>query len=102
MKWTFLLLFLSAWAFAEQKKTVYNPFTGKLDFITTLSSGTLPSGSTFYIQDNGTGGLFEINTSSPGSVVQGQYSFSNVDGSIAWWVWVNGHRYRLTPVLLDP
>lgn len=39
--------------YAETTKTKFNPFTGKLDFITTLSSTTLPSGSTQYIQNTG-------------------------------------------------
>ena len=36
---------------AESVKTIFNPFSGKLDFITTLSSTTLSSGSTHYIQN---------------------------------------------------
>lgn len=36
---------------AEQTKFIYNPFTSKLDAITALSSSTLPSGSTQYIQN---------------------------------------------------
>ena len=45
------LLFSVSFADGEQTKTKFNPFTGKLDFITTLSSTPLPSGSTQYIQN---------------------------------------------------
>lgn len=45
------LTILSSSASAETLKTVFNPFTGKFDYITRLDSTTLPSGSTFYIQN---------------------------------------------------
>jgi hypothetical protein len=49
----FLLLTLCAsTASSEQLKTVYNPWTGKQDYITKLSSTTLPTGSTHYVQTN--------------------------------------------------
>lgn len=35
---------------AEAYSTIYNPFTGKLDYVG-ISSASLPSGSTFYIQN---------------------------------------------------
>lgn len=43
------LLGLSGTAYSESTKTLFNPFTGKLDFITKVSSDTLPPGSTNYI-----------------------------------------------------
>lgn len=49
-----LLIGFSTISLAEQLKTVYNPFTGKLDYITALSSSSLPSGSTQYIQNTNT------------------------------------------------
>lgn len=49
----FLYLFLvSGIAKAETLKLVPNPFTGKLDYITKLSSTTIPTGSTNYVQTN--------------------------------------------------
>lgn len=45
------LLLTSSFGFAEPTKTIFNPFTGKLDYITKMSSSTLPSGSTQYIQN---------------------------------------------------
>lgn len=38
-------------ASAETYKTVYNPWTQKLDYTTVVTSGTLPGGSTQYIQN---------------------------------------------------
>jgi hypothetical protein len=38
----------------ETYKTIYSPFTGKLDFVTVVTSGTLPTGSTQYIQNRNT------------------------------------------------
>lgn len=102
MKKCLLLLLLASSIHAETTKTVFNPFTGKLDFITTLSSTTLPAGSTFYIQDNGVGGLFEVNTSSPGINITGQLSTSKVDSVVSVWLWANGHRWRFAPTLDDP
>lgn len=43
-------LFFGCLARAETTKTVYNPFTGRLDYITALTSSTVPSGSTQYVQ----------------------------------------------------
>lgn len=58
MKKLFLsaLLFLSASAslLAETTSQEFNPLTGKFDLITVVSSSTLPSGSTFYIQNTNT------------------------------------------------
>ena len=69
MKKLFLsaLLFLSASAslLAETTKQTFNPLTGKFDLITVLSSSTLPSGSTFYIQNTSnlqTGAGFNISS----------------------------------------
>jgi len=41
MRWIFLfvLLFLSSSAWAEQVKTIFNPFTNKPDYITRLDTG---------------------------------------------------------------
>lgn len=39
-------------AFSESLKTVFNPFTNKSDYITVLSSKTIPIGSTNYVQTN--------------------------------------------------
>lgn len=47
-----LLLLLASLVAAEPVKTIFNPFSGKLDFITQVTSGTLPSGSTYYIQNS--------------------------------------------------
>lgn len=70
MKWTVFLIFLSVTSYAEQTKTVFNPFTGKLDYITVLSSSTLPSGSTQYIQNTFT----PTTTTQVFSVQQGSFS----------------------------
>jgi hypothetical protein len=52
MKWKiFSLIFLASTCWAESTKTTFNPFTGKLDFITKLDSTTVPSGSSNYIQN---------------------------------------------------
>jgi hypothetical protein len=48
------LLLAASFAGAETTKTVFSPFTGKLDFITRVDSGTLPGGSTQYIQNKNT------------------------------------------------
>jgi len=47
-----LLICFPGMLLAEQTKTIYNPFTGKLDYITKVDSNTLPGGSTNYIQNN--------------------------------------------------
>jgi hypothetical protein len=53
MRWKiFSLIFLASTCLAESTKTTFNPFTGKLDFITKVDSTTLPGGSTQYIQNN--------------------------------------------------
>lgn len=68
MKWllTFTLLFVSGWASAVQLKTVFNPFTGKPDYINVSNGGStlpLPSGDTSYVQINPTSnqsGVFNV------------------------------------------
>jgi hypothetical protein len=40
-----ILIFISAWSFAEQLKTVFNPFTGKQDYITRLDGTTIVAGN---------------------------------------------------------
>jgi hypothetical protein len=49
-KYVLAVLLLASPALAEPTKTVYNVFSGKLDFITKVDSSTLPSGSTQYVQ----------------------------------------------------
>lgn len=57
MKKLLTLLFLSfllpsvSHSAGESLQTTYNPFSGRLDYIIILSSTTLPSGSTHYIQN---------------------------------------------------
>lgn len=46
------LIFLAAPVKAEQLKTVFNPFTGKLDYITKVSCGTSPIGTLFTDSNN--------------------------------------------------
>lgn len=120
MKWLFLLLFLSVPASAEQTKTTFNPFTGKLDYITVLSSNTLPAGSTQYIQNNPvdvqeatmtiTGkaafdkAKFAVYLSSPtagnaGDVILAKDSSSDY---LCFWTFVNGNRYRMCGCLDNP
>ena len=43
----FLLFFAPCFSFAEQTKTIFNPFTGKLDYITSLSSTSLSEKGVF-------------------------------------------------------
>ena len=40
-----VILFVSSWSFAEQTKTIFNPFTGNPDFITRLDGTTLLAGT---------------------------------------------------------
>ena len=48
-----LFILTASFSYAETTKTIFNPFTNKLDYITTLSSSTLPSGSTNYVSRAG-------------------------------------------------
>ena len=47
-----VILFISAWSFAEQLKQVYNPFTGNPDYITRLDGTTLLAGAGISISCN--------------------------------------------------
>ena len=72
-RYLFLLLgFLACSALAEPVKTIFNPFTGKQDYITRVDSNTLPSGSTQYIQNRSSVPGQEIFSVSSGSV-SGQF-----------------------------
>lgn len=67
-----LALGLTSFVCSEPLKTVYNPFTGKLDYITKVDSTTLPSGSTNYIQNQST--LQSGATAYPSNVFVGSLS----------------------------
>ena len=41
----FLIIFLPALSFSEQVKTIFNPFTGKQDYITRFDATTLLAGT---------------------------------------------------------
>ena len=46
-KLIFILALAASQAFAEKTKTTYNPFTGKLDYITKIDCGSNPVGVQF-------------------------------------------------------
>jgi hypothetical protein len=57
-KYLFPLLFLATLAFAETTKTVYSPFTGKLDYITSMGGSAWPSAnSSGCLANDGSGNL---------------------------------------------
>lgn len=70
MKWITALLILGVGSasFAESTKTVFNPFTGKLDFITKVDTGTVLSGSAFRTADVNSC-LWDISVSTPGNLI---------------------------------
>ena len=58
------LLFLSVFARAETTKTVYNPFTAKLDFITSMDGSSWPSSNTSgCLGNDGSGNLSWVSCS---------------------------------------
>lgn len=114
MKWLGLsLIFLAAPCLAESTKTVFSPFTGKLDFITKVDSTTLPGGSTQYIQNNPSSvqvatmsisgkaafdhASFDIYTSSPTSQPNGSVWLAKDSGSAfpCFFFFYGGARYHM-------
>lgn len=53
-KLLYLITLIPSLSFAETLTTVVNPFTGSMDYVTVLSSETLPGGSTQYIRNTDT------------------------------------------------
>jgi hypothetical protein len=51
----FIFLFISGWSRAEPLKTVFNPFTGKLDYITRIDSNTVIGGTNCTTTSNSNG-----------------------------------------------
>lgn len=60
---------------AEQTKTVFNPFTGKLDFITALSTTSIKAGTNITVTTTSTG--VTIGSSGSGGGPSGQINVSN-------------------------
>lgn len=56
-------------AFSEPLKTVYNPFTGKSDYITKIDSNTIQPGSNITVTNISTGGVIISATAGGGSGV---------------------------------
>lgn len=80
----FLICFVPSILLSETTKTIYNPFTGKLDYITVLSSNTLPSGSSQYIQNTSiiqAGATFYVSSGTVlGQLNVSSESVSNIPG----------------------
>jgi hypothetical protein len=76
-------------AYAEPTKTVYNPFSGRPDYITRLDSGTLPSGSTQYIQNTATlqsGAQFNTSSGTVGELAVSTPTFGTSGLSNAYFL----------------
>lgn len=50
-----ILTLVSGWAVAEQTKTVFSPFTGKLDYITALSTSSVSAGAGIAVSTTSSG-----------------------------------------------
>lgn len=101
------LLLLAAGAMSSANpapfRPIKNPWTGTLDWVNNISSETLPSGSTNYIQHVSSGGIFDVQSSSPTDKPSGHASFSNVGTeNVNLWFWDSGNRYRVALLLDNP
>lgn len=70
LKWTFLMIFLSTFSSAEPLKTVFNPFTGKQDYITRIDSNTIIPGTNVTVGSNANGTV-TVNSTGGGSGTPG-------------------------------
>jgi len=103
MNWllTFLILMIVATSLlmAEMTKSVFNPFTGQPDFITALSSSTLPTGSSNYIQNTETlqtGATFFVSS----GTVNGNFTVNSTNSNMKFlpgvglggpsYIWMQG------------
>lgn len=86
MKWIFLSLgiifFYSNLLQASNYKNIFNPLSGKFDAVNNLSSSTLPSGSTNYIQNNPIGVQVATFSVQSGTITGSAY-FASQSGNVA-------------------
>lgn len=99
---TLLLILLTVYLWAEPVITINNPYSGYPDFITQVNSGTLPSGSTNYIQNT----LSPTIASQSFNVQQGEFSqtgFIMTDAnSCTWNTTINASGSLVTTLISCP
>lgn len=94
-----ILALLATCGYAETTKTVFNPFTGRLDFITSLQGNTWPANGSGCLGNDGAGNLswvacsggsssaaggrYAIQISSPAATFAGSQNFTYTGSSVS-------------------
>lgn len=79
---TLLLTLVAGWVRAEQTKTIFSPFTGKLDYITQLSTSSIQAGSGVTVSTTSSGVTISATVgggSTGGSIV------ASTQGNVGWY-----------------
>lgn len=79
---TLAFLALASFGSAEQTKTVFSPFTGKLDFITAMTTNTIVPGNNVSVTCTNGACTVNASTSSTNNLAPGSTNYINVTSSL--------------------